>query len=226
MTFWEHFLRVAWRRPVPAFAALYWHLTRRRVRARNRLSVSSADLPFAYRLWIAKNENFDGGAEAVHSEIEEWSWHPRFSVVVHSSQTEQQVSRSIASVKSQTYPIWTCSQLPIDSAIASDCDFVIPLRAGSGRLSRRGCHVIAGGAECCSTAAKSVGLQRISAARASDWNLEDGSPQFRGNLGAMVFARSGVNPPQGPARVLPGAGVAAQGSSTCARLGNAVSGES
>src|SRR5947209_10088508 len=130
VTFWEHFLRVAWRRPVPAFAALYWHLTRRRVRARNRLSVSSADLPFAYRLWIAKNENFDGGAEAVHSEIEEWSWHPRFSVVVHSSQTEQQVSRSIASVKSQTYPIWTCSQLPIDSAIASDCDFVIPLRAG------------------------------------------------------------------------------------------------
>jgi GT2 family glycosyltransferase len=133
VTFWEHFLRVLWRRPVPALAALYWHVTRRRVRARNRLRVASADLPFAYALWIANNERDRQAANDVHSTIAGWSWCPHFSIVVHSGWIQDQVSQSIASLERQIYPYWSLasSELPLDGALTcTDGDFVIPLRAG------------------------------------------------------------------------------------------------
>jgi GT2 family glycosyltransferase len=133
VTFWEHFLHMLWRKPVPALAALYWHLTRRRVRARNRLRVESADMSFAYRLWIANNEDAGKVTEAIKSEIVGWPWRPRFSVIIHSGETEDQVSRSVASVEGQIYPSQsiTRSEQPIGAAIAAaDGDFVVPLRAG------------------------------------------------------------------------------------------------
>ena len=60
MTFWELFVRLLPWRPWPALAALYWHLTRRRVRARNRLLAAIAPLPFAYDVWMARVERAGG----------------------------------------------------------------------------------------------------------------------------------------------------------------------
>ena len=56
MNFWKLFLRVLPYKPAQAVAAAYWQLTRRRLRARNRLRAASADLPFAYAVWIGNNE--------------------------------------------------------------------------------------------------------------------------------------------------------------------------
>jgi hypothetical protein len=52
MNFWQIFLRVLPWRPAAALAAAWYQLTRRRVRARNRLRVAGAPLPFAYELWM------------------------------------------------------------------------------------------------------------------------------------------------------------------------------
>ena len=84
MTFWEHFFRLLVRRPAPALAALYWHLTRRKVRARNRLRVASADLPFAYMLWIAANEKplVPGSHDSAGKE---WNWRPRFAIILYAA---------------------------------------------------------------------------------------------------------------------------------------------
>jgi GT2 family glycosyltransferase len=132
VTFWDHFCRLLFRRPVPALAALYWHLTRRRVRARNRLRVASADLAFAYDVWIAANE-VEGDFEA---EITGWTKHPRFAVLPYADGqfTDGDVTRSIASVEQQIYPYWTILGAPTDSLASrwskADTDYVIPLRIG------------------------------------------------------------------------------------------------
>lgn len=52
MNFWNIFWNVFLFRPKQALTALFWHLTRRRVRAKNILKVAAADLPVLYRWWM------------------------------------------------------------------------------------------------------------------------------------------------------------------------------
>lgn len=52
MNFWKIFWNVAPSRPKQALTALFWHLTHRRVRAKNVLKVAAADLPVLYRWWM------------------------------------------------------------------------------------------------------------------------------------------------------------------------------
>jgi GT2 family glycosyltransferase len=52
MTLWKILVRVAPLRPAQSMAALWWQLTRRRVRAKNVLKAAAADLPFFYRMWM------------------------------------------------------------------------------------------------------------------------------------------------------------------------------
>jgi GT2 family glycosyltransferase len=136
VTFWEHFLRLLPRRPLPALAALYWHVTRRRVRARIRLHVASTDLPFAYELWTARNEDHNGPSSGLDSTMKDWQWRPRFSVALHAATgfTQEQLDRSVRSVEQQSYPNWTFSGTiagPIGESItAADGDYLIALRIG------------------------------------------------------------------------------------------------
>jgi GT2 family glycosyltransferase len=136
VTFWEHFLRLIGRRPIPAVAALYWHLTRRKVRARNRLRLASADLSFPYRVWIDRTEKQAGPADGCLETMNKWPWQPRFSVMLHGAEgsTAEEHDRSVKSVDQQLYPAWTLVDEParsIQEALASvDADFVVPLRVG------------------------------------------------------------------------------------------------
>lgn len=134
LTFWELFVRVLRHKPLQALAAGYWHLTRRRVRARNRLRVASADLPFAYAVWIGQNENERALAEIAPSLIQSWAMPPEFAVALldPGRATAREMQRSRQSVDSQMYRRWHWL------AEANDCsdtaaqtgDYLIVMRAG------------------------------------------------------------------------------------------------
>jgi GT2 family glycosyltransferase len=136
VTFWDYFLRLLPRRPVPALAALYWYLTKRKVRARNRLRTASADLHFAYALWIRKKERIAERAQEFRAAIEKWTGLPRFSVILYAkgAYTGEQLERSTKSLEQQIYPFW--NQLgPSQGSIQRDIlvangDYVVPLRIG------------------------------------------------------------------------------------------------
>jgi O-antigen biosynthesis protein len=134
MTFWEHFLRLLPRRPLPALEAFFWHLLCRRVRARNRLRVGSADLPFVYAAWINSNEREADVAKRCNSILQDSGWHPRFQVLLHApdSHSDEQLARSRDSVERQVYPHWTINGNANWHAAetAGDADFVVPLRIG------------------------------------------------------------------------------------------------
>src|SRR5690242_3437753 len=83
VTFWEHFLRLLPHKPKQALAALYWHVTRRRVRARNRLRAASTDLPFAYDVWVDRVER--NSLLQIEVESQNWHWRPQFSVVLYAA---------------------------------------------------------------------------------------------------------------------------------------------
>lgn len=135
MTFWEHFFRLLYRRPIPAIAALYWYLTRRKVRARNRLLGASADMPFAYTAWIERNERVAMLTNDWQTLANRWSKRPRFSILLHSSTENAAKRRSVASLQRQIYPDWDLIDVgfePFGKFIsASMGDFVVPLHAGT-----------------------------------------------------------------------------------------------
>jgi GT2 family glycosyltransferase len=132
---------------MPALAALYWHLTRRRLRARNRLRTASLDLPFAYAAWITRRERNGELLRDAATEMENWESPPRFSILLHGEQDiEEQLKRSIVSVERQIYPNWTFVDGPMDEletriAKASG-DYLVPLRIGD-RLSEASLYRIA-----------------------------------------------------------------------------------
>lgn len=134
MTFWEHFLRVLPRRPAAALAALYWHLTRRRLRAHNRLRRASADLPFAYLVWIDRTEQSPVPSD-IASAIEQLPYKPTFSIVLHGLHSAEGLDRSMRSLERQLYPLWHFvnqnSAEPWDDQLSSlTGDFFVPLRIG------------------------------------------------------------------------------------------------
>ncbi len=130
------FFRLLLRRPRPALAALYWHFTRRKVRAQNRLRLGMADLPFAYRVWMATIERNSELAHKYQAIAGQWAWRPHFSVLLHAgpNATQEQVERSIKSVERQVYPLWTVvdgsSQAIGLSVGGAQGDYFVPLRAG------------------------------------------------------------------------------------------------
>jgi GT2 family glycosyltransferase len=111
-------------------------MTRRRVRARNRLREGTQKLPFAYDLWIStveRNSDLADNAEAI---MHGWLWRPTLAIILHgtSNCTKEQLHRSTKSIERQIYPNWTMVAPSADgfkSAIAStDADYIVPLRAG------------------------------------------------------------------------------------------------
>lgn len=136
MTFWEIFLRVLPWRPRQALAALYWYLTRRKIRARNRLRVACVDLPFAYELWIATKERLEEVAQGSASQVDQWSSRPSFSILLHAPGVfvAGELARSLRSVEQQIYRSWTLIDAPespiVERLRSADADFVVPLRIG------------------------------------------------------------------------------------------------
>lgn len=134
MNFWGHFLRLLPRKPLPALAALYWHVTRRKIRARNRLRVASVDLAFTYDMWIAQAERLSD-LDELRLTFEQWAWRPTFSILLHSSAgaSRHDIQRSIASTRKQVYPFYTFIEGVegiIEGIERAKGDYLVPLRAG------------------------------------------------------------------------------------------------
>ena len=139
MTFWELFFRVLLHKPAQALAAAYWHLTRRRVRARNRLRVACADLPFAYEVWIRNTERTAEVAREAGKSVEGWAWRPRLAVLLHgrTGASPEQVRASAETAQNQIYPaVAIIDGLDdfVGEAVLKDCDYLVPLGVGD-RLS-------------------------------------------------------------------------------------------
>lgn len=136
MSFWRIFFGLLSRRPRAALAALYWQVTRRRVRARNRLLTASAELPFAYKIWIRDRERAATVARDAPDTMRTWAHQPRFSILLYSdgSFDSDDCQRSIASVESQAYDNWdidrSTDRLLVDRIASATGDFVVFLRVG------------------------------------------------------------------------------------------------
>jgi GT2 family glycosyltransferase len=109
MTFWQMFRAVLPVAPRPALAALYWHATRRVVRARDRLREAGAAHLDAYAFWISEVENLDALGLRAADEIGGWDARPRFAVLllVQGSSGSDQLLRTIRSLDRQIYADWT-----------------------------------------------------------------------------------------------------------------------
>jgi len=136
VTFWQHFLRLLPHRPFRALDALYCHITRRRLRARIRLRVASADLPFAYEIWRNQNDKNSPSDREAADAIDSWGSTPSFSVILHDSgkSTECRRLQSVGSVERQVYSNWKLldsSDSPIGKTLAdAEGDYIVPLRLG------------------------------------------------------------------------------------------------
>jgi GT2 family glycosyltransferase len=115
---------------------LYWHVTRRRVRARNLLRAASVDLPFAYDLWLDRVERNHAKPAEVAAAVEQWEWQPSFSVLLYAedSYSPKDFERSKNSVERQVYPVHSLDlgvRDPLTRRLtAPQGDYVVLLRVG------------------------------------------------------------------------------------------------
>lgn len=139
MNFWQIFLRVLPWRPAAALKSAWYHLTRRRVRAWNRLRVAGSALPFAYDLWMRNIEREDMLAERAAANAGALS-QVTFTVVIDGREgSASDVAQSLASIQRQSAPV--CHETKIierggdedlrQPLISSRGDFVVVLRAGT-----------------------------------------------------------------------------------------------
>ena len=80
------------------------------MRARNRLRVAGASLPFAYNFWIRNIERPQQLDERAAEAAQSWLSKPTFAVVIDArSCTSSELTGSIRSVEQQVYADWTIS---------------------------------------------------------------------------------------------------------------------
>jgi len=93
---------------------------------------ASAPFPFVYDLWVSKVEQTSKLSSDAPSTIADWAFKPRFSVLLYAdSETSQElIDRSKASVEGQIYPNWRLEGPGNPRPDVTDCDYVVPLRAG------------------------------------------------------------------------------------------------
>ena len=137
-TFFSAFLRMLAWNPQQAFGALYWQLTGRKVRARNRLRIAAAQAPFAYQVWIETIERRQQTIEAAPAIIETWRRRPRFSVLATPDPAvPADWQRIRAMLDAQVYDGWelvlvdTTAQGLSSAIAASTGDFIVPLPVGA-----------------------------------------------------------------------------------------------
>lgn len=95
-------------RPDRALGALYWYLTGRKVRARNRLRLAAAQSPHAYATWIETVERLPQINANAASIIASWTFHPRFTILVFADPAAPAGAweASLQSVRDQLYDGW------------------------------------------------------------------------------------------------------------------------
>src|SRR5678816_2163239 len=159
MDFFVALMRVFPHDPLRAFSALYWYITRRRVRARNLLRFMQQQSPAFYEVWIRDVERVDHTCQQADSRIAAGGCLPRISVVLFLDPLVAAAGhvRSIQSVTKQAYMGWELIIVPnsatpplvpatarirylppaanaaaaLHAAVnAAHGDYILPLRAG------------------------------------------------------------------------------------------------
>ena len=105
MTFWQIFVRLLPRKPLAALAGLWWHVTGKRVRARNRLRAAGARLPFAYRFWMDKIEPQRESLENAKSALARLTRRPQFAIIVYADGPASEAATA-RSFQSHVYCAW------------------------------------------------------------------------------------------------------------------------
>ena len=142
ISFYSAFFRTALWRPGQAFTALYWHLTGRKLRARNRLRMAVLQSPSAYRQWISDVEQADKTLAEASRIIADWAYKPLFSVIVAGAGSTEALPEQTSTqtgLESQCYPEWEVITAPdADPAgalaaglAAARGDYVLLLPAGA-----------------------------------------------------------------------------------------------
>lgn len=124
MNVYTAFWKAIWSRPIEAFGALYWHLTGRKVRARNRLRLCLAQGPQAYSDWIDTIEQQQRVVAQAAATMATWRARPHFSIVYHltADQNASQIDTLIATMHSQVYSHWEVVIVRAPDAMAIDID--------------------------------------------------------------------------------------------------------
>jgi len=106
MSFALGFVQTLPLRPLRAMEALYWYITGRKVRARNRLRIAKSQTFLAYRFWIKHVECLPDLAARVSTIVSSWQYRPRFSVIVQvpADTSRASVNATLVSVHEQWYP--------------------------------------------------------------------------------------------------------------------------
>jgi GT2 family glycosyltransferase len=146
MNFWQIFLRVLPWRPAAALAAAWYQITRRRVRARNRLRVAGSSLPFAYDIWMRNIERQEAVARGAALACDAEEIATRFTIIVDNRRANPPaLDCSLESIREQSAGL--CTEIMIYGATGDECasleqalrasagEFIIVLRAGC-RLAR------------------------------------------------------------------------------------------
>lgn len=132
--FWRKSLPLVRHRPFSTLRAIFWHLTRRKMRAANIIRDASRGLPLAYRQWLlAQEEEAIALAARTASEA---SRRPTLTVVIHylpscSHDLRSQSHRSVEQQRSGPDKVIDCTVDRLAEALAQATgDYLFLLRAG------------------------------------------------------------------------------------------------
>jgi GT2 family glycosyltransferase len=126
MNFYRAFWPVFRSQPQRALGALYWYVTGRKVRARNRLRIARAQGPDAYQLWIRNTERAEEAVADAASAMAGWACRPTFSVLVY--QGHEALNALLSQLKAQVYQNWEVIVVPRPGAPALAFDRAAPVR--------------------------------------------------------------------------------------------------
>jgi len=114
MNFFVAFWDVLRSQPSRALAALYWHVTGRKVRARNRLRVGLAKSLDVYKHWVALVERGNVTAADAETTMAAWPYRPVFSILVHQGADLDQIALKtlMQALHAQWYPRWELIIVP------------------------------------------------------------------------------------------------------------------
>jgi GT2 family glycosyltransferase len=114
MEFLFALMKVLPRHPLRGLVALYWYITRRRVRARHRLRYMQEQSPAFYEVWIRDVERVDHARLEADARKNAGTCHPRISVIVYLDPIVSAAGheRSIQSVTRQAYEDWELFIVP------------------------------------------------------------------------------------------------------------------
>lgn len=129
MSFYTAFFRTLFWRPGQAMEAMYWHLTGKRRRARNRLRLGAASSSHSYQVWIASVEKQQDTLANADRTIAGWPTAPSISVLLYQEEGAKSAlfERCVTALSRQIHRDW-------ELVLVQSYDAQPPLAIGVPRL--------------------------------------------------------------------------------------------